>query len=112
MATPAPLTRRLLAALETHSREDAGPLALADWAALSSLFDHELALLTRLAESVEHEDAARDLELRARAEGLRTRYARRAEALADGMRRLQHDRAALETSGRRSRAVGRAYSES
>ena len=40
---------RLLAALETHARDDCGPLALADWPALSSLFDRELALITRLA---------------------------------------------------------------
>lgn len=109
MPTPAPLTRRLLAALESHAREDVGPLALADWAALSNLFDRELALLTRLATAAEQEGASRQEELRERATVLRSRYRQRQQRLARGAQQLREERASLATARQRSREIATAY---
>lgn len=107
--SPAPLTRRLLAALESHAREDAGPLALADWPALSSLFDRELALLTRLAAAAQAEGAAEDAEVQSRAAALQRRYRDRAGTMARHARELQAERDAIRSSRRNARAVGAAY---
>jgi hypothetical protein len=112
MSAPAPLTRRLLAALESHAREDVGPLALADWAALSSLFDRELALLTRLATAAKEEDAAKHADLRERADALRTRYHHRQHRLARGAQKLQEERSSLNTARQRSREIANAYGAS
>ena len=109
MPTPAPLTRRLLAALESHAREDVGPLALADWAALSSLFDRELALLTRLATAAEQEGAVNQPQLRERAHLLRARYHQRQQRLARGAEQLREERSNLATARQRSRTIASAY---
>jgi hypothetical protein len=109
--SPASLTRRLLAALETHARDDVGPAALADWEALSRLFDRELALLSRLATAAEHEGAQDDPELKRRAGTLRSRYQRRAQSLAHASAALVEERDAIELSRRRSRAVSSAYAK-
>lgn len=108
-ATPAPLTRRLLAALESHSREDSGPLALSEWQSLSSLFDRELMLLTRLAGAAKAEGAADDPELRSRAESLRERYQKRARVIDESHRALTQEREQLRSSRRKTRAVSAAY---
>lgn len=111
-SSPAPLTRRLLAALETHARDDAGPVALADWETLSRLFDRELALLSRLATVVESEGAANDPELKRRAGALRSRYDRRAQTLTRAAAALAEERDAIQASRRRNRAVRSTYAKS
>lgn len=106
---PAPLTRRLLAALETHAHEDTGPVGLADWAALSSLFDRELQLVTRLAGAVDAEDAAQDPGLQDRAAALQRRYQGRARVLSDAAQQLAAEQQTLTQTRRRTRAIGQAY---
>jgi hypothetical protein len=108
---PAPLTRRLLAALETHAREDAGPVALGDWPALSQLFDRELSLLSRLAAAAEIEGAAKDPELKRRAGILRARYDGRAKTLQQATAALAEERDQIDATRRRGRDIGRAYAQ-
>ena len=110
MPPPAPVTRRLLAALETHAREDAGPMALADWSTLASLFDRELQLITRLAAAAQEEGAANDPELRSRAAALRSRYDARGRRISQQQQELRAEQQALNGTRRRARAVTAAYS--
>jgi hypothetical protein len=108
-STPAPLTRRLLAALETHVHEDTGPVALGDWPALSHLFDRELALITRLATAAEQEGAAHDPEIRERAAALQQRYQHRTRTLNTAADALREEQRSLHEVRRRTRAISRAY---
>lgn len=108
-ATPAPLTRRLLAALESHAHEDSGPLALAEWRSLSNLFDRELSLLTRLAGAAAAEGAADDPELSSRAALLHERYQKRARLIDESRRALVQEREQLRSSRRKTRAISAAY---
>ena len=109
---PGPLTRRLLAALETHVHDDAGPIATADWAALANLFDRELALLTRLTAATQHEGSDTDADVRNRAGELLRRYQKRGKTLERASRELRAELGTVEQTRRRTRAVSTAYATS
>ncbi|HEX2100304.1 MAG TPA: hypothetical protein VHF69_06565 [Candidatus Synoicihabitans sp.] len=109
---PGPLTRRLLAALETHVHDDAGPIATADWAALSNLFDRELALLTRLTAAAQAEGSAENGDVRSRAGELLRRYQHRGETLTRATRELRDELGTVDQARRRTRAVSAAYAAS
>ena len=105
------IIRRLLAALEGCAAEEAGLTAQEDWAGLSALFVHELALLHRLAH--EHELAGRfladDKELMARVEAVQNRHAVLQSRLAAGHARLRDRLGEIDRTRGRVRAVRGAY---